>query len=299
MRIRRRAAAVVLMAAALGVGLYAIANATISQGTGTKCSAPRPRPATDNQSCLNFQFLPKTGVPATTFKNGSLEVRVNTTYAHPGDKLNGGYAHKVELSFDSDFKVTPLAKTCSQGQVAGKKPSDALKACGDSGTNNAWLSTPGSTVFNGSASTVPAAGGGGNFNGCVLTFNGPKNAAGNPTITLYARVYLGAVFHGCGDPHSSTENGNTGGTTVTLSGVLTNTTAPYGKKLTVDNIDNLPLALDDFDAKVQRGSYISAKCSGHNGTIGGSKYWKMKGQWTYSGSAQPADTATATETCSN
>ena len=290
MRIRRRPAVIALLAAALGLAFAMTANAIIPKGTGGKCS---PGSSTDNKSCVNFQGLPNTGLSTTTRKAGSIEVRTSTDYAHPADKAHGGFAKKVTVNFDSDFAVNAAAigKTCSQAQVAGKNPQQAMAACGPTGTNNAWIFPSTSTSFNGVASAT------GGLLGCTLVFNGPKTSTGNPTITLYARIWT-TNFLGCGNPKTTTDPG----TTTVLKGVLTNGTAPFGKKLTVDNIDALPLALNDFDAKVKRSNYISLKCSGHNGTISGSKYWKMRVNWVYSGGStngQPADTANATQNCSN
>jgi hypothetical protein len=293
MHIRRRSAVIALLAAASALVFVIAANAVIPKGTGGKCSPPRPRPAGDNQSCINSQFLPRTGLSSTTRKAGSLEVRTNTIYAHPADKAHGGYAKKVVVFFDRDGTINPAAtsRKCTAGQVAGKNPRQALVACGPLGTNNAWLLPSTSTVYNGTASAT------GNLLGCTLVFNGKPTAAGHPTVVLYARIWT-ANFTGCGNPKTTTAPG----TTVTLTGVILNASAPFGKKLVVNNIDALPLALNDFDAKVKRSNYVSSMCSGHNGTISGSKYWKTKGTFTYSGGStngQPTDTAVARQLCSN
>jgi hypothetical protein len=286
MRIRRRSAVIALLAATLGVAVYAIAaNATLP----ITCPSAG---GVDNKSCVTFKFLPNTGLSTTTRKAGSIEVRTHTNYAHPADKTRGGYASTVTVLFDSDFAVTPgTLPKCTGSQVTGKTPHDAMIACGPTGTNNAWLLPSTSTVFNGTANAT------GGLKGCTLAFNGKPNATGNPTIVLYARIWL-TNFTGCGNPRNTTDPG----TTVVLTGTLTNGSAPYGKKLTVPNIDNLPLSLNDFDAKVTRGGYVSGKCSGHNGTNSGGKYWKMKTTFVYSGGStngQPADTANATQNCSN
>jgi hypothetical protein len=294
MRITRPRAVIALLTAALGIGVFAIsANAIIPKGTGSKCSTNAGQPSPSNTFCVNGQFLPNTGLSSTTRKAGSLEVRTSSTYAHPADKAQGGFAHKVVLLFDSDGTINPGAvpHTCSPAQVTGKTPHDAMVACGPLGSNDSWLLPPTSTVFNGVASAT------GGLKGCSLQFNGPKTSTGNPTVILYARIWT-TNFLGCGNPKTTTDPG----TTTILKGVISNASAPYGKKLTVDNIDALPLALDDFDGKVKRGSYVSSKCSGHNGLLGGKKYWKMKGTVTYSGGStngQPADTAVSNQTCSN
>jgi len=288
MRIRRRSAVIALLAATLGIGVYAItANATLPltcPGSG----------GTDNKSCVTFKFLPNTGLGTTTRKAGSIEVRTHTNYAHPADKSHGGFARTVTVFFDSDFAINAAATShkCTASQVANKNPHDAMVACGPTGSNDSWLLSPTSNVFNGTATST------GGLKGCTLAFNGQPTSTGLPTIVLYARLWLSG-FIGCTNPKTETATG----TTVTLTGVIGNAgSAPFGKKLTVSNIDQLPLALNDFDAKVQRGSYVSGKCSGHNGTIGGSKYWKLKTTFVYSGGSgngQPADTANATQNCSN
>ena len=286
MRIRRRSAVIALLAATLGVAVYAIAaNATLP----LTCASAG---GTDNKSCVTFKFLPSTGLSTTTRKAGSIEVRTHTNYAHPADKANGGYASTVTVLFDSDFAVTPgTLPKCTGSQVTGKTPHDAMIACGPTGSNDSWLLAPTATKFNGTTTTTAG------LKGCTLQFNGKPNAAGNPTVVLYARVWL-TNFTGCGNPKTTTAPGQT----VVLTGVITNASAPYGKKLTVGGIDNLPLALNDYTSTVKRGSYVSSKCSGHNGLLGGSKYWKPKGVTTYSGGSgngQPPDTVTSTQKCSN
>jgi hypothetical protein len=287
MRIRRRSAVIAIVASALAIGGIAY---VVTASAALRCSGPL---GTDNRSCLDASFTPNTGLSATTRTPGQLFVHTHSDYAHPGDKAHGGFAHKVELFFDSDGTIDPSATPhkCTEAMVANKDPHDALVACGPLGNNDSWLLPPTATTFNGTTTTT------GGLKGCTLQFNGKPTATGNPTVVLYARIWL-SNFVGCGNPKTTTAPG----TTVTLSGVITNASAPYGKKLTVDNIDNLPLALDDYTAKVKRGSYVSSKCSGHNGLLNGSKYWKLKARVTYSGGStngQPPDTVVITQKCSN
>jgi len=295
MRIRRRSAVIALLAATLGVGMYAImANAAIPKGTGVKCSSNAGQPTPSNTSCLNYQFLPNTGLSTTTRKAGSIEFRVNTTYAHPNDTVNGGFSGKVQLSLDSDFALTPgTLPKCTATMVKNKNPHDAMLACGPTGTNNAWLLPSTATTFNGKASTN------GGLQGCVLAFNGQPDASSHATVVLFVRLYFVSPPFTCPNPKTATN----GVATITLTGVLTTANAPYGRKLAVANIPTSGDGLNDLDAKIQRGSYVSARCSGHNGTIGGSKYWKVRSQWTYSGTpgsnGQPDDVANATQNCSN
>jgi len=294
MRIRRRFAVVALLASALGVGAFAImANGAIPKGTGVMCSTNAGQPSPSNTSCLNYVVSPSTGHSTTTRKNASLEVRVNTTYANPSSTTQGGFTATTQTWFDSDFGVNPgsIGKTCSKSQISTKTPKGALTTCGPLGTNNAWLSPSTSTAFNGFAHTNNG------LNACVLAFNGPVQS-GNPTITLYTRVYtIGGSP--CPNPRTDTSTA----ANIMLSGKLTNTSAPFGKKLTVAGIPTSGDGLNDFDVKVNRGSYFTARCSGHNGTSGGSKFWKVKFQWHYSGTApgngQPDDVVTVKRNCSN
>ena len=71
---------------------------------------------------------------------------------------------------------------------------------------------------------------------------------------------------------------------MTLKGTLTNAgVADFGKKLTVPNVDTLPLALDDFQAKIQKSNYVQARCFDAN------KTWNYRGIFAYSGSGEPTD----------
>jgi hypothetical protein len=288
MRTRRRSAFVLGLASALAVGGIAY---VITASAALTCSGPLP--GSDNRFCMEGTFTPNTGLSTTTRKAGQLFVHTHSDYAHPADKTRGGFASTVTLFFDSDGTINPAATPhkCTGSQVTGKNPHDALVACGPLGGNDSWLLAPTSTAFNGTTHTT------GGLQGCTLQFNGKPNAAGNPTVVLYARIWL-TNFTGCGNPKTTTAPG----TTIVLTGVITNASAPYGKKLTVSHIDDQPLALNDYTSKVKRGSYVSSKCSGHNGLLSGSKYWKLKGVTTYSGGStngQPPDTVTTTQKCSN
>jgi hypothetical protein len=59
----------------------------------------------------------------------------------------------------------------------------------------------------------------------------------------------------------------------------------------VPNIDQLPLPLDDFKAKVKRGGAFKARCRDTN------KRLNLRGTFQYSGSGQPTDTVNKTFAC--
>jgi hypothetical protein len=271
MRIRRRYAVLALASAAvLAVAGLAYANHT-----------------SNTSSLTGSKFTPATA-PKTTFKAGSLFVHTHTNYSHPGNKSMGGFVHQVTLLFDNDFKVTPGSiPKCTATFASGTTLQAAWNACGPGAgaAKNAYLSP--ATGVSGRASTAPPSvpGGQGNFQGCVLAFRGP----GTNSILLFTRVTLiSNATADCSNPGS-----NTGGqTSVTLTGnVAAAGVADFGSKLTVPNIDSLPLALDDFTTTVKRGNYITGRCFDTN------HIWNFRGTFAYSGTGQPADTVNATQTC--
>jgi hypothetical protein len=221
---------------------------------------------TNNVSKENFKFSPSK-VSKTTYKSGSIFVHTNTVYAHPGDKAQGGFPKTVTLLFDNDFKFNTGIPQCAGAFTANTTQAQAYNACKTS------------FVGKGTASTAPAS----NLPGCVLAFNGTKNGS-NPTIVLFTRVYTSA-------PACGTSQGG-GFTSVTIKGTLTNAgVADFGKKLTVPNLDQLALSLDDFTTTVQKGSYVQGRCAD------GNKTWNMKTTFAYSGSGQAADTVNSTQKC--
>jgi hypothetical protein len=229
---------------------------------------------TNNSSSLSLS--PKTSftpskVSKTTYKSGTLFAHTHTDFAHPGDKAQGGFPKTVTLLFDNDFKFN----TSGVPQCAGSFSSNTTLA-------QAYSACKSSLIGTGTASTAPNA----NLPGCVLAFNG-KPSGGAPTIVLFTRVFPTSPAD-CSSP--STNSG--GFTSVTISGTLTNAgVADYGKKLTVANLDQLSLSLDDFTAKIHKGNYVQGRCFDSN------KTWNYRGTFAYSGTGQATDTVNATQTC--
>jgi hypothetical protein len=251
--------------AALAVGGYASAN-----HTSNVSSLPEAR------------FTPS-DVPKNTRVKGQVVIRTHTNYSHPGDKARGGFARRVILHFDNDFAVSLRnIPRCGATFTSGTTIRQAWRTCGPGAgsSKNAYLS-PGGAV-SGRASTAPPS----NFNGCTLVFKRGRNP---DRILLFTRVTL--VANGtanCSNPWNNTS----GNTSVTLVGTLSSSgLADYGRKLTVPNIHQLPLPLDDFKAKVKRGGFVKARC------FDGNHKWNLRGRFEYSGSGQPADTVNRTQTC--
>ncbi len=183
----------------------------------------------------------------------------------------GGFPRTVQVYFDDDAKISPKGiPTCAGNFSSGTTLAAAMAAC-----KSAKLGS-------GRASTSPA----GNLPGCVLAFNGNKSHK-KPTLILYTRVFPTAPAT-CSDPAN-----NIGGfTSVTIRGTITNAgVADFGSKLTVPNLDQLALSLDDFKTTVKRGSYVSIRCHDKN------KEWNTKAKFTYSGSGQSPDTVESSQSC--
>lgn len=260
MRIRRRYAILaVASVAALAVGGVASANhiSNTSSVAGSKITPSN---------------LPKTTrVPITLFTH------THTNYAHPGNKTQGGFAKTVTVMYDDDgtINLTGVPR-CAVTDVANKTIAQAYAACGPAG-KNAYMSPAG--TISGRASTAPPS----NFGGCTMVFNGP----GANQVLLYTRVTTVPNSN----PSCTTSN-NGGNVTVTLIGTISNAgVADFGKKLTVPNIDQLTLPLDDFTATVKRGSVFTARCNDANRIL------NIRGIFAYSGTGQPPDTVNSTQTC--
>jgi hypothetical protein len=254
MRIRRRHAAILAITA---IGALAAAGAAFA--------------ITNNTSTLSFKFSPNTGLSKTTFKSGSLFVHTHTNFAKPGNKAAGGFVKDVKLYFDSDLKFNTGAVPVCNKNLANTTEQQAMSLCGTS------LVGKGSAQATSTANaTIP---------GCVIAFNGPKDASGNPTIILHSRFVIQPP---CPNPSTSTA----GSVDAILKGTLTNAgKAGYGKKLDVPNIDTQPLPLKDFITTVQKTSYVQVRCS--------ATPLRMQGLFTYSGTGQAPDTVTASQPCSN
>ena len=110
-----------------------------------------------------------------------------------------------------------------------------MRACGSSGKERLPVAAGHGQR---KASTAPPS----NFGGCTLMFNGPDANQ----VLLFARVFTVPNSN----PSAPTRRPTPAATRPSpLEGTITNAgVADFGKKLTVPNIDQLPLPLDDFTA---------------------------------------------------
>jgi hypothetical protein len=224
-----------------------------------------------------------------TLANVALDIETSTVYAHPNDLAQGGKAKTVTLLFDNDVGISLAGiPSCTANFGAGTTIAAAWERCGpgadEAGEVNAYLSPP--TAVSGTVSTAPPS----NFGGCDLVF---KRSA--TSLLLFARIAL--IQNGapqCANPATNTA----GNTSTTLIGNLTNvTTTDFKVKLTVPNVDQVPLPLDSFKAKIKRGSAFRARCVDNN------KLLNLRGTFAYTNDGaggnpdQPSDTINKTKAC--
>jgi hypothetical protein len=148
MRIRRRYAVLLALAAAGALAVSGIAMAASS-------------------STFSFKFAPAK-VPKKTYKAGSLFTDLRTSYTVPADPVE-----RTQIYLDKFFKINPnAAGKCTQSQLSAKTMAQAMAACKSAlvGTGKAQAQASFGTI-----------------NACVLLFNG-KPQAGNPTLLVFTRA---------------------------------------------------------------------------------------------------------------
>jgi hypothetical protein len=224
MRIRRRYAILIAVAAVAGVAIVGVALAATT-------------------STFSFKASPSTA-PKNSYKAGSLFTDLETHYTNPGNNIPGGAVERTQIYLDKYFKVTPsAASTCAANQLSGKTMKQAMQAC--------------SGALVGSGAARATANGLFEINGCVLLFNGkPQN--GNPTLQVFTRVQAANPSHiTCTNPSSNTQ----GNATVLLTGVYRPTTGQYSKILDVNHITQAAsFPLESYKTTVKKGNYASARC---------------------------------------
>jgi hypothetical protein len=167
MRISRRFAAILALAAAGAVAVAGIAMAA----------------ADGNHSTVEMTFSPSK-VPKKTYKSGSVKVHTHTDYANPGNIAMGGNVKRAQIYFDDDIKFnTSAAPTCKQN-LGNIDMAAAMAACGKS------------KIGKGTAHAQP------NVPVCVLAFNGPKHGK-KPSVILFSRIGTST----CGNPKNNHTGG--------------------------------------------------------------------------------------------
>jgi hypothetical protein len=284
---RRRVGLVLASAAAFGVGLIAFPGSAAA--AVPNCTPPT---TTGNDSCVKGVASPSN--PHGTYTNQKWFVRTRTIFNDPANCEAGGCAHTVTLDLDDDLRINyGTVPTCgvTKADGGGQDIAGVWDDCGPGGSNNAYLSTgvaptgygcTANPCVSGQAKAYPG------INACTLIFNGPLNASGQHTVTLYARGPIPAI-----DCNSNPATNHSGATNVVLKGTITaSPLACCGKRLTVTDIEQSPLPLIDFYAYLKRGNFYQGRCPA------GASPWKLKGLWVFSGTGQANDTSTDTQACS-
>ena len=205
-----------------------------------------------NVSITQAKFSPSTA-PKTTYKSGSLFVKVATDFKNPGNRNLGGWTSRVQLWFDKNFKFnTGSVPKCGKN-LANTTEKQAMAKCGKT-----LVGTGAATATTGTGGKIP---------GCVLVFNGPTTQ-GYPTLILHSRF----TMTDCSSP--ATNQG--GSVDAILKGLLKPANkAGYGKVLDVKGIDLNPLPMAEFHSTIQKGSYVQARCGDAN------KTWDVIGKHSF------------------
>ena len=247
------------------VSIVGMALAVLVASLAVAATASAAKPT----ATLNLQFLPSSGVSATTPTAGGLYVE--TTSLDPADAgtpTNPGGPQpdpttNVRLDFDKDFVFAPNSVTRCASNLANTTTQAAMLACGDS------------QVGGGVATLCSSNGVGGCIVGqaVVTAFNGPK-VGNQSTILLHARS----------DAFNLTQ---------ILQGTLKNSNlgAEFGKALHAP----VPLAaggaasITDLAVNVNNGAFVKASCS--DGT------WGSQARFTFNTTG--SRTKSVNQTCTN
>ena len=233
MRTRRRIAALVVSAAALGVGFVALpSSAAAAPPVVPTCT---PKASTGSDSCVRGTVTAFDGSLGTAYENIRLGTRVRSVFSPATSESTN-----VIIRYDDDGKINLAGiPSCPASRLTGKNISAAYEQCGPGADGNppsegnAFLSPAGNV--SGIGSTVPPA----NLTACTMLFK-----SGASSVTIYARAPVASATTGCNNPATNTR----GSATVLFTGSITQQPAasPYGPTLTVPNTHTANPALDDF-----------------------------------------------------
>ncbi len=246
MRVVRRSVVVLALATA---GAWIAAAVVLAEG--------------DSTATVDFSpsALPP---PGTGYTSGKLAIHTHTSYSKPGS-AQGGATQRGQLYFDDDLKFnTNAVPKCSAGSISGQITlQQAMAACGSSlvGKGTIKAIAPNSAPDPADNSFI--------VRGCLRIFNGQGSTS---ELLLFTRTQIS-------DPSAinCSTNGTQGNFTNLLAADLTanptsagadyadpdNCSAPsrLGCQLDIPNITSAtPLPLSDFNASLQQGSFVAARC---------------------------------------
>lgn len=213
--------------------------------------------------------------PQSTYTKGKLSIHTHTNYPNPGSSVDK--AKRIQVFFDNDFGFDPsVTPRCDPSELFNRDMSDAYDLCASK------------LIGTGRAQGVTA---GGTINACMLLFNGPNDANGDPTIDLYFRAQVtNPSTITCEDP-SSNHQGNT---TIVLVGTLSTTPiGDYRRELDIPQLNTVVVPLSDLNFHLQKNTgtsgYVKARC------FDADHVWNVTTFFTYSNNT--TQTVNSTRTC--
>ena len=273
MRTRRRIAALVVSAAALGVGFVALpSSAAAAPPVVPTCAFPNT-PGSD--SCASLKVDGVAPPVGSAYENIKLGVRVRSQFTPSTSETNS-----VNLRFDDDIALNLAGiPSCPAAEVLGKNISQAYEQCGPGADGNppsegnAFLSAAGNV--SGIGSTIPNPGG---AVACTMIFKGATNNA----LTIYARAPVANATTGCNSP--ATHTGGT--TTVVFTGNLTHQPAASAYEHDARRCPAPRPRIPPWTTSprpVTRGAAFRARCPA------GVSPHKMQGTWDYTAAGDAND----------
>lgn len=200
-----------------------------------------------------------TKLPQTKYKNATLSVTTTGADADDASAIPAP-TNRAKIDFPKNMRMKKGSVPACEESLEGTDRATALGLCGDSkvskdGGSSATVALP--LGPGGSRMDLPAE---------VMVFNGEGNA-----LILWTRITAVSA-------------------TAILEGTVKDASgAPYGKQLdvTVPPIAGGAGALTEFNAKVNEGSFIQARCA--------SKTMKFRGEFRYDGA--PKEVVTDSHKC--
>jgi hypothetical protein len=199
---------------------------------------------------VSFEFTPSS-VPRHSYAAGAIHVHLRTAVP-PRTR-----ASRIRFDFDNHFKFAPDAVPICHSEDISNSQIDMATAMARCGSANVGTGTtkasPGTTTFK----------------PCILAFNGPPEGD-IPTVLLFVRVQFSPPVADCSNPSSN----HAGNVTLLVKGFLgPSPLHGYRKKLTFNRLNRVePFPLTSLNLTLQRGDYISARCSSGDSRRG----WQLR-----------------------
>lgn len=204
---------------------------------------------------VSFEFTPD-AVPRHVYAPGAIDIHLRTAVPHRTR------ASRIRFDFDDHFRFAPDAASSCDREAISNSQVDMAAAMERCGSANIGSGTARAT--DGTTTLTP----------CVLVFNGSPEG-GLPTILLFVRVRLSPPIADCSDPSSN----HSGNVSLLIRGFLEPSRLHgYGKMFRFNRLNGAePFPLTNLDLTIQRGDYVSARCSREDSRRG----WRLRAKVGY------------------